>query len=205
MDTCTKTQYNFQRIKWEVLPKKHHTEWFLVIEDEDTLHEYMLHRFKMLVGEYKKLRKKPYEFHCTSKDEIAVEMTFLTCDNLRSDRRTIIDDYAYMEEKLMSGYLKIFKDHGIIFITENNAIRPIHNHKKNVVNSVERDSFEWPKTDYTEENINIIRWPRGKHYYAKIGAIEVVDDDGNIKWPTAESAEEQAKLFLKKMEKDDGR
>jgi len=44
--------------------------------------------------------------------------------------------------------------------------------------------------------IKISKWPGGKHWYAKIGNIDVVVN-GNQKWNTYELAEKNAKEFLK--------
>jgi hypothetical protein len=57
-------------------------------------------------------------------------------------------------------------------------------------------------TDYNESDIRIIKWNNGKHYYAKIGSIDVVDDDGSLKWNTHDYAMSVAKRFLEILNKN---
>jgi hypothetical protein len=49
---------------------------------------------------------------------------------------------------------------------------------------------------YTEKDINITKWPGGKHYYARIGNMQVMDENGDTKWNTYERAFEVAKKYL---------
>lgn len=47
------------------------------------------------------------------------------------------------------------------------------------------------------EDVKYFKWPNGKHWYAKIGGIDVVDSLGNQKWNTKVEAEEVAKKFIR--------
>lgn len=53
------------------------------------------------------------------------------------------------------------------------------------------------KTKYDESDIKISRWTGGVHYYAKIGHIDVVDSNNDIKWNTYKRAREVALEVLK--------
>lgn len=48
---------------------------------------------------------------------------------------------------------------------------------------------------YDYNKARYIKWPRGKHWYAKIGNVDIVDSFGNQKWDTKEEAIEAAKYF----------
>lgn len=48
-------------------------------------------------------------------------------------------------------------------------------------------------------DIKVDRWFNGKHYYAKIGNVVVVDEFGNVKWNTPERAKEVAINYLDKL------
>jgi len=203
MTTCIEIQYQFQLIRWKVHPKinKYHTEWLLVIEDEDAFKEYLKFRFNMLVKEYKKLKEKRYQFHCTSEDEFMIEVTF-QASNENKDyplRKTIVDDLVFMEEKLMCGYTHFYDRNNIIFITGNHAIRPFATRDFKVLRTINCDKIEWPHEKYTKKDIKVVKWPNGIHYYAKIGMVDVVDDYGNMKWLTAKEAEKCANKYLKTM------
>ena len=47
------------------------------------------------------------------------------------------------------------------------------------------------------EETRFLQWPKGTHWYAKIGVIDVVDKEGNMKWDTKEEAERASKWFRK--------
>lgn len=56
-------------------------------------------------------------------------------------------------------------------------------------------------TEYTEKDIKITKWIGGKHYYAKIGRIDVEDEFGNVKWNTEKQAKEIALKYIRKLNK----
>lgn len=58
---------------------------------------------------------------------------------------------------------------------------------------IEKDSLVWP--DFDTNDIRIIQWPNGKHYYAKIGNLDVVWN-GEQKWDTYEDAMQAALTYL---------
>lgn len=47
------------------------------------------------------------------------------------------------------------------------------------------------------DNVRIIQWPDGKHFYAKIGQLDV-ELDGCSKWDTRVEAEQAAQKFIKR-------
>ena len=52
---------------------------------------------------------------------------------------------------------------------------------------------------YTAKDIKIKKWLGGVHHYAKIGNIDVIDDNGNMKWNTNERAHEEALKYINKL------
>jgi hypothetical protein len=58
------------------------------------------------------------------------------------------------------------------------------------------DTQEISKYKLPTEEIRIISWPNGKHFYAKIGNADVVVD-GRQKWDTKAEAQLNAEKFLK--------
>jgi hypothetical protein len=46
------------------------------------------------------------------------------------------------------------------------------------------------------EEIRIIKWPDGKHFYAKVGNADVVVD-GKQKWDSKYAAQKAAERFLR--------
>ena len=71
-------------------------------------------------------------------------------------------------------------------------IEKIHNIiETKYISKIEFPILERP----TENDINIINWPGGKHYYAKVGNYDVVVN-GVQKWNTKYEAREAAKTFI---------
>jgi len=52
---------------------------------------------------------------------------------------------------------------------------------------------------YTVKDINVTKYDAGKHYYATVGGIPVIDADNDSKWNTYEFAEETAIKFMNKL------
>jgi hypothetical protein len=87
-----------------------------------------------------------------------------------------------------------------------NQLEDILNGKKLVINKKggyfpikigeEYEIIENESTPYTEKDIKLKKWWGGNHYYAKVGNIDVVDSDGNVKWNNESTAMEKAKQFL---------
>ena len=69
-----------------------------------------------------------------------------------------------------------------------------------IIKEVETDNLDFNVAGYTEDDIRIIKWPNGTHFYAKIGNIDVCDDDGNYKWNYESYAKRAAKNMLKTLE-----
>lgn len=54
---------------------------------------------------------------------------------------------------------------------------------------------------YTEKDIKVKKWFGGNHYYAKIDNVDVVDNDGNVKWNSEQYAFEKAIEFMNELNK----
>lgn len=66
----------------------------------------------------------------------------------------------------------------------------------NIIETKYISKIEFPILERpTENDINIISWPGGKHYYAKVGNYDVVVN-GVQKWNTKYEAREAAKTFI---------
>lgn len=51
----------------------------------------------------------------------------------------------------------------------------------------------WP----IDGRIEIKKWPKGIHYYAKVDGDDVVDEAGNVKWLTKEDAAAAAEKYIR--------
>lgn len=64
-----------------------------------------------------------------------------------------------------------------------------------VVKEVYKDTLEYP-IDFKIEDVRYIQWDGGKHWYAKIGNIDITDEYNNQKWDTKEEAKKTAEQFI---------
>jgi len=90
-----------------------------------------------------------------------------------------------------------------------NQVKDILNGNKLVINKhggytiiFKDDEYRILETDekkYTRKDIKINKWFGGKHFYAKISEIDVVDEFGNVKWNTEEDATKAAEKYIKKL------
>lgn len=51
-------------------------------------------------------------------------------------------------------------------------------------------------------DVRYLQWNYGKHWYAKIGKFDIIDEYNNQKWNTKEEAEEAAKWYIDNSEND---
>lgn len=92
-----------------------------------------------------------------------------------------------LKDRLISNQLSIMQGGGKIAINSRGGYFQLS--KKDKIHYID-------EKQYTESDISITKWQGGKHYYAKIGKITVVDSDGCIKWNTYDYAYAVAKNFL---------
>ncbi len=90
-------------------------------------------------------------------------------------------------ELLEKGYILYFKHNGCYLVKTNDM---------NIKNFYKTDKYIWKQIN---PKIKVFKWIGGKHYYAKIGNIDVVDDKGRQKWNTKTMAYKQAEIMLKKL------
>jgi hypothetical protein len=68
-----------------------------------------------------------------------------------------------------------------------------------IVEEILKEDLVYPHTKYTEKDIKVVKWPGGKHYYARIGEIDVTDDENNLKWNSYQTAYNKAVEQLNKI------
>lgn len=84
-----------------------------------------------------------------------------------------------------------------IMIPSNGIVTVIFSPDGEIIEEFESDKIEFPiikKPSY--KDVRIMQWPGGKHWYAKIGNIDVVVD-GEQKWNSHREAELAAQKYIK--------
>lgn len=75
-----------------------------------------------------------------------------------------------------------------------------------IAETIEKETLEYPaKRDWETDDVRYMQWNlmdvKGKHWYAKLGNMDVVDKNGNMKWNTKKEAEDVAKWFIEERRK----
>lgn len=186
--------YKFIYAKHKIHPKldKYHEQWYCLIDDADTLFKFVKMRAKQLSEAYMYVKRKrnieKIRGHFTDYTHIMVEQLLI----LDPNRKNLLDDCACLD-KITDAYIHCFIRWGAIVISPNYSFRNIDD-TFDIQKEIKQKEFIFPLTNALE--IKVSRWPGGKHYYAKVGNIDVKDEDGNIKWGTYKRAEIEAKKFL---------
>lgn len=86
-----------------------------------------------------------------------------------------------------------------IYLSEGLTVFMLTEGYTEVIEHYYSDTLSFPTEKYTIDDVRYIQWDGGKHWYAKIGKLDIVDDNGNQKWNTKAEAEQAAKEYIKKL------
>jgi hypothetical protein len=102
----------------------------------------------------------------------------------------------YLSEKIFMRKLQMIFEGHTLYINKVGGFMPFLGEDYEVRSEVTSEVFKFP--EYTKQDINVTRWPNGKHYYAKVGHMDVVID-GMDKWCDVDTAHKMAEEFLSKL------
>jgi hypothetical protein len=108
-----------------------------------------------------------------------------------------------IENEIFNGKKKALLKFGGIYLREIGSYMPITD-KYSILETIETENFVYPGNNFTKDDIRIIQWRNGLHYYAKIGNYDVVDYGGKQKWNSHDEAMIVAKEYLKRLNKKVG-
>lgn len=96
-----------------------------------------------------------------------------------------------LEQKTFTDRIEMFNKGRAIYFTDGlpyycSLEHPSYDDEKWV------EKLEYP-FEYQYDNVRFIQWPDGKHWYAKIGKIDIGDQYGNYKWRDKSYAQKVAK------------
>lgn len=110
------------------------------------------------------------------------------------DRQPMLDHLSILKAKVLSGQLTHIL----------NGDKLVINNRGGYFSIKENEEFEILDvitSKYTESDIRINKWLGGRHYYAKVRNIDVIDTDGGLKWNTEQYARSMAIKFIEKLNK----
>ena len=128
--------------------------------------------------------------------EHEINWTLALADEGGRQRQTVFDDMMILGEVFNTPYLKVFFDRGILYVNGVGGFLPASSVAHEVLEERESAHYEFPVDVGQGEVARIFQWKGGgTHYYAKIGAIDVVVD-GKQKWNTWKQAEQAVQRFM---------
>jgi len=105
-----------------------------------------------------------------------------------------------LENRTLQDRMRHINDGKILLLTADMRYHILIDSMK-IVDDIDRKSMLFPDEKVpTSDDIKIMIWPGGQHYYAKIGKFDVQDEDGNVKWFTPEEAQFHASNTLIKLQ-----
>jgi len=107
-----------------------------------------------------------------------------------SEREPMLANLKLLQGSVLGNQLKDVLDGLKLVINKNGGYFSIKPDEKYEIEEISGNY------QYTEADIKIDKWFGGKHYYAKICEIDVVDESGGTKWNTYEYAQKVAVKYM---------
>jgi hypothetical protein len=196
--------FKFIYAKHKIHPKidRYHQQWYCLIDNYDSLKEFLELRTKSLVGSYfyiKKVRASGKTCHFSNPQHVMLETRFLVENIKETKNKSLADDCKILDE-FTTAYVKFFINYGSFVVSPNWAFRDIDNTFE-ILDKIESKFFIFPedKKKLTSKDISVTKWPEGKHWYAKVGSHCVINDIGESKWNSYNQAQIEAEKFLDKI------
>lgn len=184
-------KYKFVKIK-NILTDTVYDDWYLLCDNIAQIEEHFNLYIRGLISDaFKEFSEKLYEGNLA---DLKLKSEWGVLCRKISDLNNVPFQIASLqcENDLLNTRLNLFHKRGSILLS--NKIKHLDPNTFKVVDELNKNNITWPT--YSINDIKIVQWPNGEHYYAKIGNMDIVDDKGNQKWDTYNEAFLNAKKFL---------
>ena len=111
---------------------------------------------------------------------------------VKEEREPMHAHLKILHATVLSGQIKSILNGEKLVINENGGYLPIKPDQEYKITEISGERF-------TTKDIKIKKWWGGKHWYAKVGNIDVVDTDGNVKWNTEQYAYDMALKYMNQL------
>lgn len=187
-------EYTFVKIR-SVIDKESKGTWYLLADTVDTIKEhfnvYGKAYFKEGIENF--INHSDKMGHYTSRFAYLISITMMTPENQGVPWpivATKIENDMYQSR--LNGYLEGRKQ----YLGKEMAVL-VDNPSIEIVETIVKDKMVYPDDEkLTMDDVRYLQWYGGKHWYAKVGKLDIVDKDGNQKWDTKKEAEEAARWFI---------
>lgn len=102
-----------------------------------------------------------------------------------------------MENELFQNRLQYLKEDGVVYLLPSLTVFGYSPKLHQIIEAVDSEKLIYPdEVIPTINDVKFLMWSGGKHWYAKIGKVDIVDKFGNQKWDTKEEAERAAIEYI---------
>jgi hypothetical protein len=185
-------KYKFVIIRDKTLPHLKYS-WMLECNDVQTLLD---HNDKYMHTEIEKGVKDWFSSNGGKTDHLTTNWSSVIYSTMLSNGKNFINTSCELENKIINNKINAVNEYGTIYLRENGSYM-LHTSHYEVISFIEKDYLLYP--EYSEKDIKISQWINGTHWYAKIGKMDVVSEDGTAKWNTYEEAYKEALKYFNKL------
>lgn len=114
-------------------------------------------------------------------------------------------DAVNLENEVLNNRIRDFLKYGKIYLANGVQELGFSEDLHEIVDEIESEMLSYPReAQFHVEEVRYMQWnvpgfPKGEHWYAKIGDMDVKDKDGNMKWGTKEEAEAASEWFCQEL------
>lgn len=111
----------------------------------------------------------------------------------------LLNSMAHIEQEALKSRMQSFREGKQTYLNRSIQVVTLDSRFTEIVNTTERAVLTYPDEDGpTIDDVRFIVWDDGIHFYAKIGKIYIVDEQGKQKWNTKQEAEAAARWYIEK-------
>jgi Mg2+ and Co2+ transporter CorA len=184
--------YKFVKVQLKGFNKPY-SNWYLYCDNKETL----LAHFQTVFKEEIQKGFSNYAEFVSGRAHISSHFGWAAWINAQMKETSFLEGALTIENKTLQDRLGYIAKGKALLLTDGVAYMPFDAFE--IIEEVEKSSITYINPYYTLDDIKVLTYPGGKHYYAKVGKIDVTDDYGNQKWNTADSAQYFAKQFYEKL------
>lgn len=114
-------------------------------------------------------------------------------------------DAVNLENQILHNRINDFLKYGEIYLADGVQQFMYRDDIFEITEEIESEILSYPReAQFHLEEVRYMQWdvpgfPKGEHWYAKIGNLDIKDKDGNMKWNTKEEAEKAAEWFCQEL------
>lgn len=175
--------------------------WYFVPNSIEQVQEHFTKIFgqEISAGIKDKIGAVQFNHHPNTAWRSAVDTT-----NMFSGNPWVVDA-VNLENLVLQNRIKDFLKYGEIYLADGVQQFMYREDMFEIVEDIESEMLSYPReAQFHLEEVRYMQWdipgyPKGEHWYAKIGNLDVRDNAGNMKWDTKEEAEKAAEWFCEEL------